>query len=369
MRARSMIQCHFISDASVVPVHWQYNKDVIQKSVSEDGNPLLFSTEEKHWINPFYKVEVGNNSLYADQGRALLESLSRNPSFDCVDYSKTLENYFTKDNGLYGEFPEKDVTRDDYPVLRGWRPHSIKSFLSSIRTKKEECKNIDEEKIYLFSGSSDEQSDCLAKVTPFVALDFQKNSNGKISMETLQNIDKCVSVTQTGPKAIATALVTARILCYCLQEENTNERNHRDILVSVLRKVMDDLEDENRVYPYALDGDASNAIKDALSNKDRDHIEFVSENGQGCGLFFNFVNALHCVLQFGTLQSALKQTILAGGDCAARSLFIGAVFGSLYSLDNERVDIPDSWKKLHLHWNSISEQVDILLSDKIQQKL
>ena len=43
-------------------------------------------------------------------------------------------------------------------------------------------------------------------------------------------------------------------------------------------------------------------------------------------------------------------------------------FGIVY-LDNERVDIPDSWKNLHLHWNSISEQVDILLSDKIQQKL
>ena len=350
-KARNAILIQFISDACCVPCHWQYDSEKIKKSVEEEENPLLFPTESKHWLNPFYRIEVGNNSLYGDEGRALLISLSKNASFDALDYAKTLENIFGTES-LYGVFPEENVTRDQYPVQRGWRPHSIKYFLSHIETKKAENTNLSDEKIYLTSGSSDDQSDCLSKISPFVGQEFVSNPNSKsMSAEVFEKIEKCVTITQNG-KAISAALCGARIIYKCLQTESINENNHKEVMKNILEQVLSDLNDSNRIYPHALDNEAAEAILNALSNTDKSHVDFVAENGKGCGLFFNFVNCMHAVLVHSNLKDALRNTIAAGGDCVARSNFIGAVFGALYPMEHL---IDNDWTSKYKHYQQIQE--------------
>mmetsp|Transcript_1116 Transcript_1116/g.1369 ORF Transcript_1116/g.1369 Transcript_1116/m.1369 type:complete len:301 (-) Transcript_1116:73-975(-) len=297
--------------------------------------------------------------MYADQGRALLCSIANKSDFDVLDYAKTLYSIFAGENSLYGDFPEENVSRDQYPVQRGWRPHSIKMFLSNVQSKQKELSNnATEDKIFLASGSSDDQSDCLTKVLPLVAFDIAKNSPESISPQVLENIDKCVSVTQTGPKAVTTALTAARILFKCIKEDLTTAESATERFRRILMEVSQELLDDKRVYPTELDSDASQAIQEALSNSNRSHIEFVAENGKGCGLFFNFVNAMHAVLVHQGLIDSLTNTILAGGDCVARSNFIGAVFGTLSCSD----DLPVEWKETYAHTTSLSQQISSLLS-------
>ena len=178
---REMVLSQLISDASLAGCHWQYKAEQIAESAEKDGNPVLFPKEESHLLNPFYRIQKGEgtgNTFYGDQTLSLLRSLNDEVAkkekdvveVNVIGFAKRLRETFGGGGG-YGPWPEAEVSRSDYPVPRGWRSHSLKSFLSSVDQKEKELSSkTEEEKIYLNSASSDDQSDCLAKVSLLVGL-------------------------------------------------------------------------------------------------------------------------------------------------------------------------------------------------------
>jgi hypothetical protein len=77
----------------------------------------------------------------------------------------------------------------------------------------------------------------------------------------------------------------------------------------------------------------------AVADSSKSVAELVGEFGKACPLPGSFKSSLVVLLRCEDYVSAVRQNILAGGDCNARANFIGACYGASRGVE----DIPMEW--------------------------
>lgn len=280
-----------VADAASMPLHWIYDRDKIKALVADrPDRPEFFDPPSC----PFYTYEQGRNSPYGEQALHLLQVVAESDKLDPVEYAEKANAYFS---GPY----------------TGRLDHSTKGFLA----------NVKEGKTWPTCGADDDQANSIAKMVSVVALYAGKP-------ELLARVEDATRVTQNTDKAVAMALAGARIL-----ERLILGATAHDAIAATVK----DLRDEARVQPTPVDGVVADKIEEALRLVDQPHFDAVKTIGLSCAFPFALQNGVHILSQTTSYESAVRQTILAGGDNCSRVLFIGACLGALNGLDG----VPSAW--------------------------
>jgi len=300
-RAIGAIVGSLVADAATMPVHWIYDLNKLNQILGASiSTPEFFDPPSC----PYYQYELGRNTPYGEGVLHLLEFLAKNDAkFDPVKYSQ--ESFIFFDTQFTGRLN-----------------HSIKEFI----------KNIKEGKNWPNCGADDNQADGLTKVGVITAAYYG-------TPDLLPKINEATRVTQNNDKAAAMALAAARILESVILGKKTSEA-----VKEVGSKILQE-NPESDVLAKHID----NLVASKLSTP---HTQVVSEIGSACSFPNSFVNGCHLLLKDDVdFASAVRQTLLAGGDNASRALFIGAVLGAKYGVQG----IPREWLPKTKQFDAILE--------------
>jgi ADP-ribosylglycohydrolase len=308
-----------VADAAAQPCHWVYDQQKLQDLATPEPEFL------EPPLNPFYHIPNGSNSCYGDQAFVTLRSIATHSGIALEEYAQEFAEFFGNEGeGNYGKFPFENVPRDQLPIKHGWRVTSIKLFLNNVISKEGTSK-------WTWSGSMDDQADCVAKIAPIVALYARKSDS-----EMFAAVESAVRITQVAVRAVMGGLSFAKFL-KSLIHGNSAVEAFEDCKQFLKEKMADesrpDLVEESQVFLCKLE-----EIDVA-----QEHSVFVKSLGLGCGMPFCMQNALHAVLKFDpshdTFETGVRRTILAGGDSAARSCMVGACLGAILG----HAAIPECW--------------------------
>ncbi|CAH1271847.1 Hypp4723 [Branchiostoma lanceolatum] len=302
-RAVAAVVGALVADAAAQGLHWVYDLEKLDAAVG--GKDPEFHSPS---ACPFYTTDTGTNTAYGDQTFVVLESLAECKGLDVNDLKQRFYKYF----GPGTAFDTGD--QKTRPIKGPWRNGSIKAFLAAMEAKKENT-----------GSDTDTQADGAAKVAPLVALYV-----GQPDM--LAKVEAAVKVTQNHPVALSAALANARMLeAFILHGKQEG----------VVEALMEELGKGQSIT--GQDETVLKQMADVQEQKPlgKPHREVVNKVfGSSCALPKQFQAALHCVVTHTDYVSAVRATILAGGDNASRAGFVGACFGALGGLDG----IPAEWK-------------------------
>jgi len=289
-----------VADAASLPLEWIY-KDETMKEIVGDKNPE-FWPESKC---PFYTVPTGTLSCYGDELVTSLTTLAASQDIVRVDLAKLQESIQTKFGAADSPYQIALARRADkvYPVPGPWINGGVIASLANMSSG-------------LSPPGSDtcEDNDGLALGLPVYLA--------------------------TGDQA--SALNTAELLTTC-------------------RVAVDHLPVQNQILHNYLTG-VSSPVETALATMASSQAEVVAGGrrvveevqggasvaevvakfGKACGLPGSFKGSIGGLLhqgKEGDFVSAIRQNILAGGDCNARALLLGSCLGAELGVEG----IPMEW--------------------------
>lgn len=283
-----------VSDAAALPLHWIYNYEKLDGIIK--GLESYAFLPESHC--PFYDIPTGNNSCYADEGFALLKSISDSKSFNVDSYKNTLEIVF----GEKSKYKYGTKRKQPFPVHFAWANASILYFLKAFLAGEEK------------TGDDDSQGDAFSKIAPIVVILAGKP-------ELIEMIEILTRITQDDDVAVNYAIAAALILeNYILN--GPSDDNWDNIFAQLNEEVVEN-------------------IKKVLAMKDVDHREAVSQFGWQCNLPGSFMGSLHCIISRKNMnfKDLVLRNIQAAGDCCSRGCLVGSCAGAIFGIDG----IPEDW--------------------------
>ncbi|XP_070532727.1 crystallin J1A-like isoform X1 [Ptychodera flava] len=299
-RAIAAVVGAIVADAATQPLHWIYKPSDMEKALEGRENPEFRDVS----ACPFYTINKGSTSPYGDQAMIVLESLS-SQNVDIDDYSARLYKF-------YGPGTELEQVRQQtqYPKTGSWTPGVIKTFLTNYEAKN----TVTGEK-----NSSDMH-------TSTAAIAVVAKYAGQADM--LDKVRKVIKVTAIHTEDIAIGLAAARLLeHYILNGEDPDAVN------SLLHKLKGSNSiADSKVVSYL------EKVKDAL---DKTHSQAGQEFGIACDYPGSFETSIHALLKFSNYLSAVRGTMVIGGDNCSRAAFIGACKAAQGGLES----IPEDWKQ------------------------
>ncbi|XP_038063552.1 crystallin J1A-like [Patiria miniata] len=248
-RALAAIVGCLVSDAAAQPLHWIYNLGKLDAIVGSNKNSLEFWEPSK---NPFYRIETGRGTAYADQTTALLESLVACEGFDKADYGERLQAVFGPgtdyENNLNKVYVMKSGVQSKYPIHGPWSPKAIKDFLANRAEGKEKT-------------GSEVMCDmhAVVAVTPVVAMYAGRS-------DMLEKVEQSIAVVTVVEEAIVVGLAAARIL----EQFILNPGIDGD---AALEAVVKDLASPSRNNPNDLDRAVIGQLKKVLEKRSWNHRE------------------------------------------------------------------------------------------------
>lgn len=247
---------------------------------------------------PFYQYALGSFTPYGDAAFHLLQFLAENDGqFDPVKYSAKALQFFD------GEY-------------KGRLNHSWKEFVKNVKENGKQWPHC---------GAEDSQADGLTKAGIVAGI-----LHGHPDL--LTKTDEAVRVIQNTDKAAAMALAGVRIIEFVLAGKSTSEA------VKETARVLKEHNSSDELAQH---------IENLTSKVDQPHRDVVKAIGLSCGYPNSFVNICHLLLNDNLdYATAVRQTLLAGGDNASRALFLGAVLGAKYGVQG----IPQSWRDKTTHY-------------------
>jgi len=238
-----------VCDAAAQPLHWIYNLQKLDDIVGDKQASLEFWEPSK---NPYYCIETGRGTAYADQLLALLESLVESKGYDGGSYMEKLQARMGAgtdyDNDLNSKFVLKSGVKKTYPIQGPWRPKVIKDFLANRDRGLERTGS---------QASSDMHS--VIPVIPLVALYAGHR-------DMLEKVASALAVVTDTEEGIAVGLAAARILEQFILKPDTDG-------VAALNTVIAELCNPDRNYPNDLDRAVSGQLREVLARQDRGHRE------------------------------------------------------------------------------------------------
>lgn len=282
--ARSMVLASFTADSLALGAHWIYDTKIIDQQF---GRITSLLPPHKGTYHPTKKT--GDFTHYGDQ------------SFHLLEYLATCEGKFDVDS-----------------YCRNWHLFisQYKGYLD--RATKETFENIDTGKGPARCGSHSSDLGGPARIAPIIYC-YRENLD-----EMLVAVKAGTSMTHRGSGVLDGALFLARSCFFILHGATP-----REAFEQALGPKMDNPELQLR-------------LRRCLELTDSNTRQQVKEFGQMCSINAALPGAVYTVLRNqDSLEKALIETVMAGGDSSARGMAVGMLMGAYHGSDK----IPDHWLK------------------------
>ena len=277
--AKAMVLASFVGDSLALGAHWLYDPQEIRRSFGRVETLLAPGPDSYH-----QGKAAGDFTHYGDQTLTLLRSVA-DGGFDLVrfaaDWRAMIEDY------------------------SGYRDHATKSTLGNLG----EGLEPDE----AGSGSSDLAG--ASRIAPLVYA-LRGDETAMIAAVRAQT-----AMTHHNSMVIDAAEFFGRSALAILKGEEP---------VSALRAASQG----------AYESDLPGLVDDALAHTDQDTVASIGAFGQSCHVNGALRGVVQCVARHAdSLEEALVQNVMAGGDSAARGMLVGLLLGARHGM----AGIPQQW--------------------------
>jgi len=294
-RKMSAIIGAVVADAASLPLQWIYD-DKKMKDIVGDKSPEFWPESNC----PFFCLPTGSSSCYTDEMSTTLACLASDGNINTSNIATAIQTKFGAPDSPYqialSKRPEKK-----YPISGPWLNSGV-------------IKSLDNMKNGLVPPGSDscEDNDGFALALSAFLLNLDVNT-AKNDVANLLTTDKTAM-----SHFPATNLIVANFVTKL-----------DDPIVSAKNSIASD-------YP-----DVAKEMEDVIgaANQGLSVQEIVNKFGKACGLPGSFQGALGSLLLSQDYVSAVRNNILAGGDCCARANIIGAALGAKFGIEA----IPMEW--------------------------
>lgn len=287
-----------VGDAASLPLEWIY-KDEDMQAIVGDNPPEFWPSCH----NPFYTLPTGALSCYGDELVTGLASLaSKEGDLDLPALTQAIRTKFGDPASAYQVALAKRADKV-YPVAGPWINGGMIKSLANMADG----------------------------VSPPGSKDCVDNDGLALSLPVfLTRLDKeeaarCAKLLTTNQVAVDHLQVQTALVASFLGSE-------KDPVGAVIQQMSGQLP--------AVIGEMEDVRKGVAEGKTAK--EMVTQFGKACGLPGSFQGALAVLLTCeDNFVTAVRRNILAGGDCNARALLIGACLGARLGVEN----IPLDWIK------------------------
>ena len=276
-----------VGDAAARPLHWLYDLGQLQKAVASDPTKPEF-WHKSH--SPFYTLETGESSCYGDVARASLSSLAAcRATLDTEHLAATFRQQFGPgsryDTAARQEFMQlRAAGRPPGPLQGKWLHGAMLHFLQTGA-----------------GGPHIKETDGFCASLPVIVC-------GAGQPEMRERVERVAAMQSRWRVALRHAMAAAAILEPLLLGKTEPWAVAKAELAATWPEIAAEVEVVEELGP--------------------DHTAAVTRLGRPCYNPGSFLGALHAVLNSDGFESAVRQTILAGGCNCSRAFLAGAVLGA-----------------------------------------
>lgn len=280
-KGKAMVIASFAADSLALGVHWIYDTESIVKlfvrveSFLKPGHHSYHSTKEK-----------GEFTHYGDQAFVLLESLAEEKGFDLSAFSVRWRAFF-----------------DNYD---GYVDYATRVTLT----------NYDSGGSYQDPGSPSDDLAGAARIAPMVYA-YNHDIDGLVKSVRAQT-----RMTHDNPFTVDAAEFFGRVAWQALQGSRPTE---------AMRKISEE---------HFVRSPLSGWVREGFESKTKKSVSTISKFGQSCHTEEAFPGVVHLIAKYeNDLREALIQSVMAGGDSAARGMIVGMVLGAYLGMES----LPRQW--------------------------
>ncbi len=297
--AQSMVLASFTADSFALGTHWIYDTTKIDQQFGRITD--LLSPQEGTYHST---KKMGDFTHYGDQSLHLLEYLAAHVGrFEKKEYGEAWQSFITG--------------------YQGYKDHAMKQTLQNL-TDGSTLSNC---------GSDSTDLGGPAIIAPLIYC-HRENLEA-----LLQDVTALTSYTHRGPGVLGGALFLARS-CYSILHGATP----REAITQALTESTESPE---------LDLRLQQCLESAAINTRQQIKDF----GQMCSITAALPGAVYTVLRNeDNLEDALLETVMAGGDSAARGMVVGMLLGAYHGLDK----LPARWLLKLNRYDQIQTALDTL---------
>jgi ADP-ribosylglycohydrolase len=280
-RAFTMVMASFAADSLALGAHWVYDTKALETHLGRVDTLL------KPQPNSFHATKnAGDFTHYGDQMFVLLESLAARKGFSSKDFSARWKTLFKDYNGYVDQ-----ATQD---TLAGY----------------DSGKEPDE------AGSLSDDLAGAARIAPLVYCYSDHLEN------LLRAARAQTTMTHTDPLTVESAAFFAEVAFRVLGGMAP---------VKAIRETAHESFEDSTLYDW---------VSAALQTAGDDSVGTILKFGQSCHTGEAFPGVVHLIAKYESdLKEALIQSVMAGGDSAARGMMAGMVLGAHSGAGN----LPREW--------------------------
>ncbi len=281
-KADGLVIAAFAADSLALGVHWIYNPKKIEEKFGRVESLLPPQPDSFHSAR-----RQGDFTHYGDQMLLLLESVSKQNSFDLKDFSRRWQEMFADYDGYLDGATRKTLAN----YKKGKLPEN--------------------------GGSDSDDLAGASRIAPLVRA-YYKDVEG-----LLENVRSQTAMTHNRPEVVDSAEFFARVTAQVLSGTAP---------VKAMKKVLET--EKFEISPMAA------WVQKGLASAEKDTVEAIGDFGRSCHIGEMFPGVVHLIAKYeDDLKEALVQSVMAGGDSAARGSLVGMVIAAHWGID----DLPEEW--------------------------
>ena len=301
-RAKGMVLGQFLGDAASLGVHWIYNTKEIEHLHPQGLQGFEVPAEGHYHAGKL----AGDPTHYGDAAWVLLEALARETTFNVTTFGRAFVEKMDPGKGYSGYFDS--ATRG---TLENYRNHL----------------EVSQEPYGFQEGADDDQLATISLLAVLIA--FYVARNGGIPADRtglFEQVKILTHVRQQNDRAVAYCQAHTRLLLELLAGRDIHSAFHH---------VEEQLDTEDK-----LDREVRRKLRDAFQLKHKGTVEATDFLGQSCPLICSFPSAVQATAKHNEdFQTAIIETVKAGGDNAGRAAMIGSWIGARIGVD----ELPQEW--------------------------
>ena len=280
-RGRAMVLASFAGDSLALGAHWIYDTESIERlfgrveSYLKPGNHSYHATKQK-----------GDFTHYGDQTLVLLQSLAQRKGFDLSDFSERWRTLFENYDG-YVDYATR-VTLSGYASGNSFRD----------------------------PGSPSDDLAGAARIAPLV---YACRHDVERLVESARAQTR---MTHSNPLTVDAAEFFSRVAFQVLRGVSPTE---------AMRTISEE---------HFAGSQLSGWVREGMDSKTKKSVVTVTRFGQSCHVEEAFPGVVHLVARYeDNLREALIQSVMAGGDSAARGMLAGMILGASLGMES----LPGQW--------------------------
>ena len=304
-----------VADAAARPLHWVYDPKKLKRYI-KGKKEIAFLKENK---SPFYALETGLTSGYADMGLVMFQTIitSKKKSDILPNFKKNIVQHFGPGSNYWKNLKERKKYKKikwKRPLQDNWLHQNTLETIQNIKEKKR-----------ITGGTKVLETDGFNSALPYYFLVSKEDKEIKRIIRTVANSHKNELY----------GLARLKIIDLASQRE----KNPIQKFIKLNKK--------NKYFKEVVKD-----IQKVLKLKNQDHTKVTRMLGKACSDPGNFKSSVHCIITSSNYESAIIKTIKAGGCNCSRAIFCGSYFAAL-----KNRNIPLAWIKKTIPAKKILEYI------------